>query len=119
MSIDKIIVALLSVSGMVFTYWFFLMKKEDMVSVTDAVDITVEGGYGPSTIQIPQGKTTKITFLRKDPNPCLEEVVLSDFKIKKYLPLNKKVTVEITPQKKGEYQFACGMNMFHGRIIVR
>lgn len=119
MELDKILVALFSLGSMLFTYWFFLMKKEDVVLVTDAVDITVEGGYSPGTIQIPQGKTTKITFLRKDPNPCLEEVVLSDFKIKKYLPLNKRVTAEITPQKKGEYQFACGMNMFHGRIIVR
>lgn len=119
MTIDKIIVAIFSLMGIVFTYWFFLMKKEDIVSVADAVDIAVEGGYSPSTIQISQGKTTEITFFRKDPNPCLEEVVLSDFKIKKYLPLNKRVTIKVTPQKKGEYQFACGMNMFHGKIIVR
>ena len=33
--------------------------------------------------------------------------------------MNKKVTVEITPQKAGEYRFECGMNMFHGRIIVK
>jgi plastocyanin domain-containing protein len=118
MSLDKIIVAFLSLAGMAFTYWFFLMKKEDVVSVKDSVDITVEGGYTPNTIQIPKGKTTKISFTRKDPSSCLEEVVLEDFKIRKFLPLNKKVTVEITPQKEGEFGFACGMNMFHGKIIV-
>jgi plastocyanin domain-containing protein len=118
MEVDKLLVGLFSLGGIIFTYWFFLMKKEDVVSVVDSVNITVEGGYSPNIISIPQGKTTKISFTRKDPNSCLEEIVLGDFKIKKYLPLNKKVTVEVTPQKKGEYGFACGMNMFHGKIIV-
>src|SRR3989338_7237711 len=116
---DKILAALFSIAGIVFTYWFFLMKKEEVVSVKDNVDIIVDGGYSPNTISIPKGKTTKISFLRKDQSSCLEEVVLSDFKIRKFLPLNKKVTIEVTPQKAGEFGFACGMNMFHGKIIVR
>lgn len=119
MSIDKIFVAIFSLAGIAFAYWFFLMKKEEVVSVTDSIDITVDGGYTPKTISIPKEKTTKINFFRKDPSSCLEEVVLSDFKIKKFLPLNKKVTVEVNPQKAGEYGFACGMNMFHGKIIVK
>jgi len=119
MTLDKILIAIFSVLGMAFTYWFFLMKKEEVVAVTDSVDIVVDGGYSPNTISIPQGKTTEINFVRKDPSSCLEEVILSDFKIKKFLPLNQKVTIEVTPQKTGEFKFSCGMNMFHGRIIVR
>lgn len=119
MSLDKILVGLFTLAGTAFTYWFFLMKKDEVVSVTDSVDITVEGGYTPSTISIPRGKTTKISFTRKDPSSCLEEVILGDFKIRKFLPLNQKVTVEVTPQKKGKFNFACGMSMFHGKIVVR
>ena len=119
MEIDKILVGLFSLAGIAFTYWFFLMKKDEVVSVTDSVDIIVEGGYTPNTIQIPKGKTTKISFTRKDTSSCLEEVVLGDFKIRKFLPLNKKVTIEVTPQKEGKYGFACGMNMFHGKIVVK
>lgn len=118
MTLDKIIVTIIGLIGITFTYWFFLMKKEAVVSVTNSVDIIVDGGYAPSTISIPQGKTTKISFVRKDPSSCLEEVVLGDFKIRKFLPLNKKVTFELKPQKKGEFDFACGMNMFHGKILV-
>jgi plastocyanin domain-containing protein len=118
MEFDKIFVALFTIAGMVFTYWFFLMKKEEVVSVTDSVDIIVEGGYSPNIISIPVNKVTRISFTRKDPSSCLEEVVLSDFRIKKYLPHNKKVTVAVMPKKKGEFGFACGMNMFHGKIIV-
>jgi len=95
------------------------MKKEKQVAVVDEVDITVNGGYSPEVISIPVGKITKINFTRTDPTDCLGEVVLGDFKIKKELPLNQKVTVEIKPEKIGEYVFSCGMNMYHGKIIVK
>ncbi len=121
MTIDKILVGLFSLAGIAFIYWFFLMKKEEeAVAVnTNSVDITVEGGYSPNVISIPKGKSTTLNFLRKDPSSCLEEIVLSDFRVKKYLPLNQKVPITITPQKTGEFDYACGMNMFHGKIIVK
>ncbi|MBI4272681.1 cupredoxin domain-containing protein [Candidatus Uhrbacteria bacterium] len=119
MEADKIIVTAVGLIGTVFIYWFFLMKNEKEVAVTDSVDITVEGGYSPSIISIPKDKTTKINFIRKDQSACLEEVVLGDFKIRKYLPLNQKVTIELTPRQEGEFEYACGMNMYHGKIIVK
>lgn len=119
MTLDQILVTAGGVVGVAFTYWFFLMRKVKMISVTDSVDIRVQGGYSPEAIVIPLGKTTKINFLRTDPSSCLEEVVLSDFKIRKYLPLNEKVTIELTPQQVGEFSFVCGMNMYHGKIVVR
>ncbi len=118
MQIDQIIVLVLGALGMVFTYWFFFMKKEEVVKATDEIDVVVSGGYKPSVIEIKNDKSTKINFLRKDPSECLEEVVLSDFKIKKSLPLNKKVSINLSPKEKGEYEFSCGMNMYHGKLIV-
>ncbi len=117
MNIDKILVAIFSFLGIGFTYWFFLRKNEkEVVMVSDSVDIIVDGGYQPEVVSIPKDKTTKLNFVRKDSSSCLEEVVLADFKIRKYLPLNQKVTVEVTPQKSGEFDISCGMNMFHGKI---
>jgi len=118
MTPDKIIVTIVGLAGIAFTYWFFLMRNEKEVKVFDSVDITVDGGYQPEIISISQGKLTKLNFIRKDQSSCLEEVVLGDFKIRKFLPLNQKVTIELKPQEKGEYDYACGMNMFHGKIIV-
>src|SRR3990167_7642768 len=101
MELDKIIVFIFSIAGIVFTYWFFLMKKDKEVSVKNEIDIKVSGGYSPEVISIPKGKLTKINFLRTDPTDCLSEVVLGDFKIRRELPLNQKVSIEITPQKGG------------------
>lgn len=119
MTIDKLLVIIFSTFGIGLTYWFFLMKKQTEMSVLDSVDIIVEGGYNPEVITIPFGKTTRLNFLRKDSISCLEEIVLADFKVRKYLPLNQKVSFEITPNKKGEFGYSCGMNMYHGKIIVR
>jgi len=116
---DKLLVTFIDIFAIGFVYWFFLMKKENQVHVVDNVDILVDGGYSPSTIVVKKGQTIKINFLRKDPSSCLEEVVLGEFKTRKFLPLNKKVTVEIKPQEEGEFPFACGMNMYHGKIIIK
>ena len=119
MTSDKIVVTIIGVLGVIFTYWFFLAKKGRQVEVSDSVDIIVEGGYSPEVVSIPKGKTTKLNFIRKDPTDCLEEVVLGDFKVRRHLPLNQKVTIELTPQKTGEFGYSCGMNMYQGTIVVR
>ncbi len=114
----KVIVSTVGVLLIVFIYWFFF-KKKDIVAVTkESGDIIVDGGYKPGIIKIKKGQKTTISILRKDPNTCLEEFILPDFKISKYLPLNEKVEIEITPEKSGEFPFHCGMNMFHGKVIV-
>lgn len=118
MTPDKIIVTVLGILGIGFIYWFFLKKKDKVVSVTDSIDIIVDGGYSPEAISIPKGKTTRLNFTRRDPSNCLEDVVLGDFRVRKNLPLNQKVMIEITPKESGEFTYACGMNMHHGKIIV-
>ena len=118
MSVDAMLVTIVGVASIIGTYWFFFMKPKKIVHATGDVTIAVSGGYNPSVITIPRNKKTTLHFLRTDDNSCLEEVVLSDFKIKKFLPLNQTVSVAITPKKPGEYTFSCGMNMNHGKIIV-
>src|SRR3989344_6408359 len=115
---DKAIVTILGILGIVFIYWYFFGKREKKVAAGTAIDILVEGGYSPEVISVVRGRTTRLNFFRKDPSSCLEEVVLPDFKIRKTLPLNQKVVIEITPQKSGQYSISCGMNMYHGKIIV-
>ena len=120
MRIDEIVVLGLGVFGIVFVWWFFLGKKRKKVEISrGTVDITVDGGYQPEVISLPYGETTIINFTRRDSTDCLEELIIPDFKVKKYLTLNKKVEIEITPGVKGEFEYHCGMNMYHGRIIVK
>lgn len=115
---DKLLVTVTGLASIAFVYWFFLMRKETAVAVGESVDILVDGGYKPEVISIKRGRTVTLNFLRKDPSNCLDEVVLPDFKTRKALPLGSVVSVTITPDKVGSFTYSCGMNMFHGTIIV-
>ena len=112
---DKIVVSALGIGLIAAIYWFFFGKKEEAMEVTS---IIIDGGYKPNAIKIKNGIATTLTFLRKDSNPCLEEIIFPEFKIKKFLPVGEETPIIITPTKPGVYGFHCGMNMFHGRIEV-
>ncbi len=115
---DKLIITLAGLVSIGSIYWFFFGKKEEINESSTTWNIAVEGGYKPNTITIAHGKPSVVTFTRKDVNSCLEEIVLPDFKIKKFLPLDTPVAITLSPVKPGTYTMHCGMNMFHGKIIV-
>ena len=115
---DKIFVTSFGLALIIFIAWFFFGKKQKAVAVKDAVDILVSGGYSPEVISVEKGKPLTLIFTRTDPSPCLEEVMLTDFGIRKTLPLNEPVQVKFTPTKAGGFTYSCGMNMYHGKILV-
>lgn len=115
---DKVLVTIFGVFSIIGIYWFFFGKKEEATEVGEAIVITVDGGYKPNLIRIPHDKAVKLTFLRKDSSSCLDEVVLADYKIREFLPLNQSVTITLNPPHPQTSDFRCGMNMFHGRIEV-
>ena len=119
MTLNKLLVSIASIVSIAFVYWFFLLKNEKETNIENSVDIIVEGGYSPENIIIKKNKPVELNFLRKDPTACLEELILPDFHIKKDLPLNKKITVKLNPKIEGEFIYHCGMNMYHGKIIVK
>lgn len=115
---DKLAVSIAGLLGIGAIYWFFFGKHEESGPAESTWNITVDGGYIPATITIPNNKPSSVTFTRKDANSCLEEVVVADFKIKTFLPLNTPVTITLSPTKPGTYDIHCGMNMFHGKVVV-
>lgn len=101
------------------TYWFFFAKKEEEARMYSGdISITVAGGYKPNSIKVKKGTPVTLKFFRKDESSCLEEVVIPEFHVKQFLPVGKQTDVTITPDKAGEFEMSCGMNMFHGKIIV-
>lgn len=83
------------------------------------VMIKVNGsGYSPSVIDLKKGEAVKLIFVREDANNCGDEVVFTSLNIKKKLEVGKEVAIEITPTETGEIGFACGMNMYKGKLLV-
>ena len=83
------------------------------------VEVTVNGGYTPNTVALQQGVPAQVVFDRKDPSGCFNEVVFPDFGIHEELPVNEKFAIDIDTTKPGEYQYSCGMNMFHGKVVIK
>jgi len=107
--------------GLVAWYFWFSKKEGQKVGESGGVQeafITVKGGYTPDVIIVKAGKPLRLVFERKEASPCSERVIFKDFDVSKVLPEGEKVTVEFTPDKPGEYEFACQMGMFRGRLIV-
>ncbi len=101
-------------------WWFMLSKTKSQKAKINqgiqSVDIVVDGGYTPDRIEVRAGEPVKLNFFRKDPNNCLSQVLLPDFNQALDLTINQITSVEIVPEKPGEYTFTCGMNMYRGVI---
>ncbi|OGG04189.1 hypothetical protein A2Z33_03475 [Candidatus Gottesmanbacteria bacterium RBG_16_52_11] len=115
---DRIIVTVSGILLIAAIYRFFFGKRETATEAGNALTVIVDGGYKPGIIRISKDKPARLTFLRRDPNPCLDEVVLPDYKIREYLPVGKPVTVILNPPHPVDAKIRCGMNMFHGKIIT-
>lgn len=84
-----------------------------------AIKITVsKEGFTPKAIEIKAGRPVMLAFIRIDQENCGNEVVFPSLNIKKELPLGKVVTVDIPAEKPGEFNFACGMDMLKGIVMV-
>lgn len=87
---------------------------------TQSVRINLtEKGYQPSSFRLKKGVPARVTFVRKTEDECGREIVISAYNIRRELPLNTPVTVSFTPKKAGTFNFACGMDMLRGKLIVR
>ena len=118
MNTTKLIVTLLGFGGIGWIIWYFWLWKGESVAARSSVggvqeiDVTVKGGYQPSIITAKAGQLLRLNFTRRESTPCGEEVILPDFGKRAHLPQDRTVPVEIKPEKPGEYEFTCGMNMY-------
>lgn len=116
-------VILIFVVLLIAVLWFWYMKNRPGVLAKEVggvqvFNITVKGVYNPSVIEAKLGKPIKINFNRQESDSCSQFVSFPDFKIRKELPENEIVTVEINPTNKGEFKFMCDMGMYQGKLIV-
>ena len=76
-------------------------------------------GFSPSSIEIPRDRPTTLQFVRVSEDGCGEEVVFPDLGIRRKLPLNEIVQIELPARPKGSLKFSCGMDMLQGKVVVR
>lgn len=115
-----VIAAALALSA--FLAWFFFGPKQargaELRGGVQEVEVEVRGGYSPNHIRVRQGVPLRLVFNRQEGGDCTARVVFPDFGVSRSLPAFTRTTVELTPDRAGEFAFACGMNMVHGTLAV-
>ncbi len=122
MTLAEIAVSLGGIGAISLLAWFFFgPKKARRAQVSgnvQEIEITVKGGYSPDIIRVKKGIPLRLIFNRQEAGDCTSRVVFPDFHASKTLAPFAKTTLEFTPDKVGQFDFACGMNMIHGSLIV-
>jgi plastocyanin domain-containing protein len=101
-------------------YWFWLWRSRITQPVSDGtIDIVVANGiYQPDVITVKRGATVTLSFRRDDPSPCAEQVIFHGLDISETLPIGKTKSIQLTPEKSGDYRFTCQMQMYQGTLKV-
>ncbi len=122
MPIAEIAVTVGGVGAIAFLAWFFFGPRQAQAAQVKGnvqeIEVKVKGGYSPDIIRVKKGVPLKLIFDRQEAGDCSSRVVFPDFHASKTLPAFARTTLEFTPDKAGEFGFACGMNMVHGTLVV-
>ncbi len=78
----------------------------------------VKGGYIPDVIVVERGKPVRLKFVRQESASCSEMVLLPAFDKSAKLPEGETISIEFLPKEPVEYEVACQMGMFRGKLIV-
>lgn len=105
-------------------WWFFgnfqkSSQQADLANGRQEGQVVVKGGYEPEVLYLKQGVPAEVTFKMEDKTACLSHVVFSSLGVDKDLSKEKLAKIQIPTDKAGEIDYACGMGMFHGKIVVR
>jgi plastocyanin domain-containing protein len=124
MNAIEIAVTIGGIALSLFIVWFFWLAPKGQTRVSagtsgvQEVAITVKGGYTPDIIVVKAGQPLRMRFTRQESSSCSEMVLFPDFNQSAKLPEGQEVSVELTPDKPGEYGFQCQMGMLRGKLIV-
>lgn len=118
-----VVLAAAALIGLII-WWFFgnfqkSSQQADLANGRQEGQVVVKGGYEPEVLYLKQGVPAEVTFKMEDKTACLSHVVFSSLGVDKDLSKEKLAKVQIPTDRAGEIDYACGMDMFHGKIVVR
>ncbi len=83
-----------------------------------AIQVT-EDGFVPAEVTVAAGRPVTLVVTRTTDKTCATEMVMPAMHINRALPLGEAVEVQFTPEHAETLEYACGMDMVKGRVIVK
>ena len=124
MTWDRALVDAIGLALVALIVWFFWLKRTPGVRAAltsggfQEQMVLVKGGYTPDVIVVQAGKPVRLSFVRQESASCSEQVLLPAWGKSAALPEGETVRVQFLPKERGEFEFACQMGMFRGKLIV-
>lgn len=118
-------ILIISLALIVATVWWFFGNHATSSATAQTKDnhqtatVVVKGGYSPETVVLKKGVPATINFDLKDSTACLSHVVFDKLGVDRDLTKQPVTKIDVPTDKAGDINFACGMNMFHGKVVVK
>ena len=85
---------------------------EVKIEVTDA-------GFVPPVVTVPHGQPYTLAVTRRTDTTCATEIVFDATGQKYTLPMNETVKIAMPAADAETLEYACGMGMLKGQVVVR
>jgi Cu+-exporting ATPase len=122
MSLSQILVSAAAALVIAVLARFFFGTRGSITAEATAggqeATVVVHGGYTPSVVRARTGTPLRVTFDRRESGDCSSRVVFPDLGINRFLPPLESTTIEVPADRPGSFDFACGMNMIHGTLVI-
>jgi Cu+-exporting ATPase len=105
----------------VLARYFFRARPATDAQMGDAsqeATVVVLGGYQPAVVRARTGVPLRLNFDRREDGDCSARVVFPDLGVNRFLAPFASTTVDVPTNRPGTFDFACGMNMLHGQLVV-
>ncbi len=85
-----------------------------------AIQVTADAkGFTPSSVTLPKDRPASLVFTRTTDETCAKEVVFPEINLKKDLPLNTPVTIDVPTTTARTLTFQCGMAMYKSKVVIQ
>jgi plastocyanin domain-containing protein len=70
-------------------------------------------------VSAPAGQPVRLTITRTSDEGCGQQIVFPSLNVRRDLPLNRAVVVDLAMPASGNIAFTCGMDMLRGSIVAQ
>ena len=82
------------------------------LSVTDS-------GFEPASVEVSRGQAFTLVVTRRSNQTCAMEILIPGLNVRRTLPLNQAVRIDVAKGVADTLNYNCGMHMFGGTIAAK
>jgi plastocyanin domain-containing protein len=105
-----------------FTVLLLVVAACNKASASSSGPIAIkadEKGFTPASVSVEKGKPATLVFTRTTDGTCATAVVFPELNVKKDLPLNTPVSIDVPTDTARTLKFTCGMGMYESSVVVK